>query len=115
MMRQGWDYQQWSKFGSHSGQPGHRHGVQSNKPDETQDRNQETTGSQPKLILPKLVLPIALPQWRDAVREFSLPALAEIPATANLANSVFRRAAEQPQAVMMRRPGPGGSQGAGRT
>ena len=30
MMRQGWDYQQWSKFGSHSGQPGHRHGVQSN-------------------------------------------------------------------------------------
>ena len=22
MMRQGWDYQQWSKFGSHAGQPG---------------------------------------------------------------------------------------------
>jgi long-chain acyl-CoA synthetase len=43
------------------------------------------------------------------VREFSLPALAEIPATANLASSVFRRAAEQPQAVMMRRPGPSGS------
>jgi hypothetical protein len=21
MMRQGWDYQQWSKFGSHAGQP----------------------------------------------------------------------------------------------
>jgi len=43
------------------------------------------------------------------VREFSLPALAEIPATANLANSVFRRAAEQPQAVMLRRPvGPSG-------
>ena len=41
------------------------------------------------------------------MREFSLPALAEIPATANLANSVFRRAAEQPHAVMMRRPGPG--------
>jgi len=40
------------------------------------------------------------------VREFSLPALAEIPATANLASSVFRRAAEQPQAVMLRRPGP---------
>ena len=37
------------------------------------------------------------------MREFSLPALAEIPATANLANSVFRRAAEQPQAVMLRR------------
>jgi long-chain acyl-CoA synthetase len=43
------------------------------------------------------------------VREFSLPALAEIPATANLASSVFRRAAEQPQAVMLRRPGPSGS------
>ena len=49
------------------------------------------------------------------MREFSLPALAEIPATANLANSVFRRAAEQPQAVMLRRPGPGGPAGAGRT
>jgi transposase len=30
MMCQGWDYQQWSKFGSHAGQPGHRDGVQSN-------------------------------------------------------------------------------------
>jgi transposase len=30
MMRQGWDYQQWNKFGSHAGQPGHRDGVQSN-------------------------------------------------------------------------------------
>src|SRR6202140_2152832 len=30
MMRQGWDYQQWVKFGSHAGQPGNRHGVQSN-------------------------------------------------------------------------------------
>ena len=30
MMRQGWDYQQWIKFGSHAGQPGNRHGVQSN-------------------------------------------------------------------------------------
>jgi long-chain acyl-CoA synthetase len=38
------------------------------------------------------------------VREFSIPALAEIPATSNLANAVFRRAAEQPQAVVMRRP-----------
>jgi transposase len=28
MMRQGWDYQQWVKFGSHVGQPGNRHGVQ---------------------------------------------------------------------------------------
>ena len=43
------------------------------------------------------------------MREYSLPALAEIPATANLANSVFRRAAEQPQAVMLRRPDPSGS------
>jgi long-chain acyl-CoA synthetase len=42
------------------------------------------------------------------VREFSLPALAEIPATTNLASSGFRRAAEQPQAVMLRRPGPSG-------
>jgi len=30
MMRQGWDYQEWNKFGSHVGQPGNRHGVQSN-------------------------------------------------------------------------------------
>src|ERR1700745_2196100 len=28
MMRQGWDYQQWSKFGSHAGQPGTGDGVQ---------------------------------------------------------------------------------------
>ncbi len=28
MMRQQWDYQQWFKFGSHAGQPGHRDGVQ---------------------------------------------------------------------------------------
>jgi long-chain acyl-CoA synthetase len=42
------------------------------------------------------------------VREFSLPALAEIPATANLAGTVFRRAAEQPQAVVLRRPGAAG-------
>jgi long-chain acyl-CoA synthetase len=37
------------------------------------------------------------------VREFSLPALAKIPATANLTSAVFRRAAEQPQAVALRR------------
>ena len=43
------------------------------------------------------------------MREFSLPALAEIPATANLAGTVFRRAAEQPQAVVLRRPGAQGS------
>jgi transposase len=30
MMRQGWNYQQWSQFGSHAGQPGNRDGVQSN-------------------------------------------------------------------------------------
>jgi long-chain acyl-CoA synthetase len=45
------------------------------------------------------------------VREFSIPALAEIPATSNLANAVFRRAAEQPQAVVVRRPGPSGFSG----
>jgi long-chain acyl-CoA synthetase len=45
------------------------------------------------------------------VREFSIPALAEIPATANLAKAVFRRADEQPQAVMLRRPGPAGLAG----
>ena len=27
MWRQGWDYEQWNKFGSHAGQSGHRHGV----------------------------------------------------------------------------------------
>ena len=43
------------------------------------------------------------------MREFSLPALAEIPAAANLASSIFRRAAEQPQAVMLRRPAADGS------
>ncbi len=30
MWRQGWDYEQVKKFGSHAGQPGNRHGVQSN-------------------------------------------------------------------------------------
>ena len=45
------------------------------------------------------------------MREYSIPALAEIPATANLAKAVFRRAAEQPQAVMLRRPGPAGLAG----
>jgi len=37
------------------------------------------------------------------VREYSIPAVAEIPAKANLADLVRRRAAEQPQAVIMRR------------
>ena len=41
------------------------------------------------------------------MREFSMPALAQIPATANLADVVFRRAAEQPQAVVLRRPSGG--------
>ena len=45
------------------------------------------------------------------MREFSVPALAEVSATANLAKAVFRRAAEQPQAVVMRRPGPAGPSG----
>jgi long-chain acyl-CoA synthetase len=45
------------------------------------------------------------------VHEYSIPALAEIPATANIAKAVFRRAAEQPQAVMLRRPGPAGLSG----
>jgi long-chain acyl-CoA synthetase len=45
------------------------------------------------------------------VDEYSIPALAEIPATANLAETVFRRAAEQPQAVMLRRPGAAGPAG----
>ena len=45
------------------------------------------------------------------MHEFSIPALAEIPATANLAKAVSRRAAEQPQAVMLRRPGPDGLSG----
>ena len=30
MMRQGWDYEQLIKFGSHAGQPGNRDGVPSN-------------------------------------------------------------------------------------
>jgi long-chain acyl-CoA synthetase len=38
------------------------------------------------------------------VREFSIPALAEIPADACLADVVFRRAAEQPDAVILQRP-----------
>ena len=37
------------------------------------------------------------------MREYSMPALAEVPASANLADVVGRRAAEQPRAVMLRR------------
>ena len=46
------------------------------------------------------------------MREFGIPALAQIPATANLADVVFRRAAEQPRAVVLRHPsGPSGVAG----
>ena len=45
------------------------------------------------------------------MHEYSIPALAEIAAGANLAKVIFRRAAEQPQAVMLRRPGPQGPRG----
>jgi long-chain acyl-CoA synthetase len=38
-----------------------------------------------------------------SLREYSIPALAEIPASANAADVVTRRAAEQPSAVMLRR------------
>jgi long-chain acyl-CoA synthetase len=37
------------------------------------------------------------------VREYSIPALADIPAAATLADTVFTRASEEPQAVVMRR------------
>ena len=43
------------------------------------------------------------------MREFSIPPLAEIPAAANAADVVTRRAAEQPQAVMLRRKAADGS------
>jgi long-chain acyl-CoA synthetase len=43
------------------------------------------------------------------VREYSIPALADIPATANLADMVTRRATEQPQAVALRRKAADGS------
>jgi long-chain acyl-CoA synthetase len=43
------------------------------------------------------------------LREYSIPALAEIPPTANAADVVPRRAAEQPSAVMLRRKTAGGT------
>jgi len=43
------------------------------------------------------------------VREYSIPALADIPATANLADMVTRRAAEQPRTVALRRKGADGT------
>jgi long-chain acyl-CoA synthetase len=42
------------------------------------------------------------------VREYSTPALVEIPPSANLADVVFRRAADEPDAVVMRRKADGG-------
>ena len=43
------------------------------------------------------------------MREYSIPALAEIPVSANLANVVTRRAAEQPRAVALRRKASNGT------
>ena len=43
------------------------------------------------------------------MREYSIPALADIPTAANLANVVTRRAAEQPRAVALRRKAADGS------
>ncbi len=43
------------------------------------------------------------------MREYSIPALADIPTAANLADVVTRRAAEQPQAVALRRKAADGS------
>jgi long-chain acyl-CoA synthetase len=43
------------------------------------------------------------------VREYSTPALVDIPASAGLADVVFRRAAEEPDTVVMRRKAPGGA------
>jgi long-chain acyl-CoA synthetase len=43
------------------------------------------------------------------VREYSIPALAEIPVSANLADMVTRRAAEQPRAIALRRKTAGGA------
>ncbi len=43
------------------------------------------------------------------MREYGIPALADIPAAANLAGVVARRAAEQPQAVVLRRQDPSGA------
>ncbi len=43
------------------------------------------------------------------MREYSIPALAQIPATANLADVVFRRARAEPDTVMLRKRTPDGS------
>src|SRR5580704_13342996 len=46
-----------------------------------------------------------------SLREYSIPALAEIPANASAAHVVTRRAAEQPSAVMLRRKSADGTWG----
>jgi long-chain acyl-CoA synthetase len=48
------------------------------------------------------------------VREYSTPALVKIPASAGLADTVFRRAADEPDAVIMRRKTPASADEAGR-
>jgi long-chain acyl-CoA synthetase len=45
------------------------------------------------------------------VREYSIPALADIPATANLADIIFSRAGQTPDAVVLRRRGDDGQWG----
>jgi len=42
------------------------------------------------------------------VREYSIPAMVDVPATAGLADVVFTRASQDPHAVVMRRPGGSG-------
>lgn len=42
------------------------------------------------------------------MREYSIPALVDVPATASLADVVFTRAASQPHSVIMRRLDGGG-------
>ncbi len=42
------------------------------------------------------------------MREYSIPAMVDVPATASLADVVFTRASQDPNAVVMRKPGPAG-------
>ena len=42
------------------------------------------------------------------MREYSIPAMVDVPATAGLADVVFTRASQDPHAVVMRRPGADG-------
>src|SRR5262249_26038198 len=46
---------------------------------------------------------------RGPLREYSIPALAEIPASESVADVVARRAAQQPSAVMLRRKAANGT------